>query len=527
VGAPQQGTAAPPFLRDMIPSQAVGAEFPAIEQLSSGEQRFERARRRLGLLLAPALFGFILLLDLPALSPEAHRLAAVLAAVIALWVTEAVPLPVSALAGAAACIVLRVAPAREVFGPFADPLIFLFIGSFILARAIFVHHLDRRLAFAVLSLRWVGSSPARILLAFGAVTAFSSAWISNTATTAMMFAIGMSILAFLFDAERPGARVAPRFATGLMLMTSFAATIGGLMTPIGTPPNIIGIGFLRSLTGAEMPFFRWMSIGAPVALVLFLYTFWYMNRLCSAGVPRLEGTGEMLRRRHAALGPWTRGQKSTVAAFAVTVTLWIVPGLAALFAGVESALYRELAQRMPEAVAALLGAMLLFVLPGTGKGERALTWEQAVRIDWGVVLLFGGGVALGTLSFHSGLAEAVGRGLTEMVPVSGPLGLLIAATAVAALVSETTSNTASANMVVPVVIAIAYAAGVDPVPPAIGATLGASMGFMLPVSTPTNAIVYGSGYIPLGRMIRYGVLLDIGGVIVIVVMVSLLSRWLL
>jgi solute carrier family 13 (sodium-dependent dicarboxylate transporter), member 2/3/5 len=507
----------------MIPSEPVSAGFQAIEQLSAGEQRFERARRRVGLVLAPALFLAILLLDLPALSPEAHRLAAVMAAVIALWVTEAVPLPVSALTGAAACVVLRVAPAREVFAPFAEPLIFLFIGSFILARAIFVHHLDRRLAFAVLSLEWVGSSPSRILLAFGGVTAFASAWISNTATTAMMFAIGMSILAFLYAPERQGAKIDPRFATGLMLMTSFAASIGGLVTPIGTPPNIIGLGFLRSLTGAQMPFFQWMAIGAPVAIVLFLYTYWYMNRLCSAGVQRIEGTGEMLRRQRAQLGPWTRGQKSTMAAFGVTVTLWIVPGVVALAAGVDSELYQRLAQSVPEAVAALIGAMLLFVLPGSASGERAITWEQAVRIDWGVVLLFGGGVALGTLSFQTGLAEAVGRGLTELLPLSGPLGLLIAATAVAALVSETTSNTASANMVVPVVIAISYAAGVDPVAPAIGATLGASMGFMLPVSTPTNAIVYGSGYIPLGRMIRYGVLLDIGGVIVIVVMVSLLS----
>ncbi|MGI8995365.1 MAG: SLC13 family permease, partial [Pyrinomonadaceae bacterium] len=164
----------------------------AIEQLAEPETRFDRGRRLAGLLVAPAVFLLLLALPLPGLKPEAHRLAAVMASVIVLWITEALPLPVTALVGAAACVVLRVAPAREVFAPFADPLMFLFIGSFIIARAIFLHRLDRRLAFGVLSINWVGARPTRIMFAFGAVTAFISAWISNTATTAMMFAIGMA-----------------------------------------------------------------------------------------------------------------------------------------------------------------------------------------------------------------------------------------------------------------------------------------------------------------------------------------------
>ncbi|HYE14497.1 MAG TPA: SLC13 family permease, partial [Pyrinomonadaceae bacterium] len=193
---------------------ARGAE--PVEQLSDAEARFERVRGTVGMVLAPAVFVVLLLLPLAGLKPEAQRLAAVMAAVVVLWVTEALPLPVTALLGAAACVVLRVAPARDVFAPFADPLMFLFIGSFILARAIFLHRLDRRLAFGVLSVRWVGARPARILFAFGAVTAFISAWISNTATTAMMFAIGMAILAFLFEQEGGGGRVSRRYATALM-----------------------------------------------------------------------------------------------------------------------------------------------------------------------------------------------------------------------------------------------------------------------------------------------------------------------
>ncbi|HEV2862079.1 MAG TPA: DASS family sodium-coupled anion symporter [Pyrinomonadaceae bacterium] len=499
----------------------------AVETITEGEARFERVRRVVGLALAPVVFITILLLPLGGLKPEAHRLAAVMAAVVVLWITEALPLPVTALMGAASCVVMRVAPAREVFAPFADPLMFLFIGSFILARAIFLHRLDRRLAFGVLSIKWVGARPSRILFAFGAVTAFISAWISNTATTAMMFAIGMAILAFLFEQQKESGQqqVSRRYATALMLMTSFAASVGGLATPIGTPPNVIGLGFIRQLTGVEFPFFKWAVIGVPVVVVLFLWLFFYLNWLSPAGVREVEGSREMLRREKERLGAWTRGQKSTLAAFLATVALWVVPGVIALAAGDQSAVYKNVNAVVPEAVAAVVGAVLLFLLPGE-EGARAITWEEAVKIDWGVVLLYGGGFALGVLSFQTGLAESVGRGLTGLLPVSGGLGLLFASVVVAVVVSEATSNTASANMVVPVVIAIARAQGADPLEPALGATMGASLGFMLPVSTPCNAIVYGSGYVPLARMIRYGILLDIVGVFVIVALVRLLVPFL-
>jgi sodium-dependent dicarboxylate transporter 2/3/5 len=208
------------------------------EVISPVEARFDRLRRRVGAVLAPLVFLALLALPLEALTPEAHRLAAILAAVVVLWMSEALPMPVTALLGAAACVALRVAPAREVFAPFADPLMFLFIGSFILARGIFLHGLDRRVAYAVLSWRWLAGSPARILFAFGAVTAMLSGWVSNTATTAMMFGIGVSLLAVLERRRADGsAALDPRYATGLMLMTSFAASIGGLATPSSAPSS--------------------------------------------------------------------------------------------------------------------------------------------------------------------------------------------------------------------------------------------------------------------------------------------------
>jgi solute carrier family 13 (sodium-dependent dicarboxylate transporter), member 2/3/5 len=500
------------------------------EVLSPGEARFDAVRRRIGAFAAPVVFVAMLAADFPGLAPEAHRLAAVIVTVVVLWISEALPMPVTAMLGAAAAVILGVAPAREVLAPFADPLMFLFIGAFILARAIFIHGLDRRFAYAVLSLPWVGARPARILFAFGAVTTFISAWVSNTATTAMMFGIGMSILAVVMEpravgeggTDPGGPRVDPRWATALMLITAFGASIGGLMTPVGTPPNIIGLGFIRELTGQEISFFRWMMIGAPITIVLFLILFGYLNALSPAGVREIAGSRELIAERRRAAGAWTRAQRSTMIAFGTTIALWVIPGIVALVAGEQSDAYTTLTRSIPEGVAAIIGASLLFVLPGP-PGERTITWTQAVQIDWGVVLLYGGGFALGVLSFRTGLAESVGRGLTDMLPLSGGFGLLVAAVIISVLVSETTSNTASANMVVPVVISIATAAGVDPLEPALGATIGASLGFMLPVSTPCNAIVYGSGYVPLTRMIRYGLLLDVAGIVVVITFVRLLS----
>lgn len=501
------------------------------------EERFEIWRARAGFVLAPLLACLVWNIEFAALAdqPQAHRLAAVMAAVVTLWITEAIPMPLTALLGATACVITQVAPAKSVFAPFADQLMFLFIGSFMLARAIELHGLDRRLALSVLSLRAVSGSPARVLFAYGAVTAFISAWISNTATTAMMFAIGLSILKVLKDEksqEDKSCRLDSRYAIGMMLITSFAASIGGLATPIGTPPNAIGLGFIRQHfekigSPLEISFFEWSLIGTPIVAVLYLFMFGYLNWLCPAGVREFSGGREYLERQRRELGPWTRSQIGTLVAFSVMVVLWVTPGFIAigptgLGLGEASRAYKFFKDSFPESVPALLGAGLLFLLPGQ-KGRAVLTWSEATQIDWGVVLLYGGGFAFGVLAQDTGLAKAIGEGMIAWLPNAGSLGFLIAATLVATLVSEATSNTASANIVVPVVIAMASAAGVDPLEPALGATFGCSLGFMLPVSTPCNAIVYGSGMVPLSRMIRYGALLDVAGTVVIVIIVKLMT----
>lgn len=502
-----------------------------IERLSPVEEAIERWRKRVGMVAAPAVFLGMLFAPLGELNDVQHRLAAIMATVVVLWISEALPMPVTALAGASACVVLRVAPAKEVFAPFADPLMFLFIGSFMLARAIFLHGLDRRMAFFVLSLRWVGARPSRILFAFGGATACLSAWISNTAATAMMFAIGMSLIGFLYSPrEGGGPAIHPRFATGMMLITSFAASIGGLATPVGTPPNLIGLKRIRDDLGIELSFFDWCLVGVPTVAGLYLFMFAYLNFFCRSGVREIAGSHELLSRERASLGAWTSGQKSTLAAFFLTVGCWIAPGVVSLAYGSDSEQYKALATALPEGVAALLGAALLFVLPGgvAGNGDRraALTWSEAAQIDWGVVFLYGGGFALGTLAEKLGLAAAIGNALTASLPQMSAFGILVAVTLVAVAVSEVTSNTASAALVTPLAIAFARSAGVDPFAPALGAAMGSSLGFMLPVSTPCNAIVYGSGYVPITRMIRYGLLLDIAGAATIVTAVSAIAPWL-
>lgn len=479
------------------------------------DSSFDRVRARLGFALAPLAFAALWLAPLE-LSTEAHRLAAVMGAVVVLWVTEAIPMAITAFLGIAVAVVLGVAPAAQAFAPFADPLIFLFLGTFMLARAIFFHGLDRRFALAILSLPGVGERPARVLVAYAGVACLISMWISNTATVAMMFPIGVSLLAAL--ESRAGDRALPTaFGAVLLLSSSFGASIGGMATPVGTPPNLIGIGFIRRELGVELPFFSWMALGLPVVALLIGFA---LLDLVRAGAPRelrLVGANELLRRERAALGPWSRGEKNTLLAFALTVLLWVLPGMIALVAGETSAAYRAFGAHLPEGVVALLGAGLLFVLPtDLAEHEFTLPWREALKIDWWIVFLYGGGIALGTLAFETGLAEALGRALTGLLGVGSPFGLIALSTALATVLSETTSNTASANMVVPVVIAFARSAGIDPVLPALGATLGASLGFMLPVSTPCNAIVYGSGRVPLGRMMRHGIVLDVAGVIAIV-----------
>jgi solute carrier family 13 (sodium-dependent dicarboxylate transporter), member 2/3/5 len=487
------------------------------ETLSVQEERFERWRNTIGLFLGPLVALMLYIIPMPSLQPKAHILAAIIGWIATWWITEPIPIPMSALLGAALCVLFGIAGAKQVFAPFADPIIQLFLGSFILAEAMALHRLDKRFAYGIMSLKWVGSSTGRILFAYGAICAVLSMWISNTATTAMMFPIGLGIIYAMADilAQQTGKPVDPtrlRYGTGMMLMAAYAASAGGVGTPVGTPPNLIGIAMIENYCKVKIPFFQWMLFAVPLLVVLFALLFVIMYYLHKPEMTHIEGSQDYVKSELAKLGTWSRGQKNALLAFLVTVTLWVIPGFLAVLYGTDAPISKSYSRLMPEGVAALIGALLLFLLPVNWKErEFTISWGQATKIDWGTLLLFGGGITLGNLMFDLKLAEAVGKGLLELSGTTSMWGITFGAIFIAIMVSETSSNTASANMVVPVMISLAMAAGVNPIPPAIGATLGASWGFMLPVSTPPNAIVYGSGMIPITKMIRAGIWFDVLG----------------
>jgi sodium-dependent dicarboxylate transporter 2/3/5 len=485
------------------------------ETYSPGEEAFNRHRQTFGLIGGPLLALAILLapLDLPA---PAQRVAAVLALMIVLWMTEALPLAVTALIGPTLCVLLGVATVQVAFAAFADPVIFLFIGSFILAQGMIVHRLDRRLAFTALSSKWVGSSGLRLVVVFACVTAFLSMWMSNTATTAMMFPLGLAVLSEL-GRERKGDRGFQRYAMAMMLVTSFSASIGGMATPVGTPPNLIGLGLLRTQAGINIAFAEWMLLGVPivVALMALLIAGFLLPRAraIQLGPEAVQTVADELRK----LGAPTVGERNVLLAFAVTIVLWVLPGVFSLGLGDTHPLTRSFATMVPESIAAVIGGLLLLVMPVSWRDRQfTLSWPEASRIDWGIVLLFGGGLAMGRMSDTTGLSAAIGQGIAGRFPDAGTVGLTMVFTAVAIVMSEAASNTAAANIIVPTAIAVSKAAGIDPLEPALGATLGASLGFMMPISTPPNAIVYSSGYIPLGDMVRNGILLDIVGYFVVI-----------
>jgi sodium-dependent dicarboxylate transporter 2/3/5 len=495
----------------------------AIERISAAEEQFERLRRTSGFFIGPSVFLILFLIPMRGLSPQAHTLAAILGLVVVWWMTEPIPIPVTALIGASLSVVLGVENVKKVFAPFADPIVFLFIGSFILAQGIRVHRLDKRFALSILGLPWVGCSSSRVLFAFGLLAVLVSMWVSNTATTAMLFPIGLGILNAIahLHSRHPSEL---KYSTGMMLMTAYGASVGGIGTPVGTPPNLIGIGMIGKLLGIRISFFQWMMLALPLLVVMYGGLFLLLNRLFPSEFKQLEGVADYVTRERAAMGKMSKGERNVLIAFLFTVSLWVLPGILALIFGSGSPPCVWCESHIPEGIVAIVGASLLFFLPVNRK-ERIFTisWKEAVEIDWGTIILFGGGLSLGNLMFTTGLADAVGKGVLELTGARTLLAVTAVATGLGILTSELTSNTASANMVIPIMISLALAARVNPLPPALGACIGASYGFMLPVSTPPNAIVYGSGLVPITKMIRSGFLFDILGFLLIVFGVSLLS----
>ncbi|MHA7145028.1 SLC13 family permease [Arthrobacter sp. TmT3-37] len=499
------------------------------QKLSPREEKFERTRQTLGFFLAPAVALIFALLP-TGMDRSQQLLAAVLLGVIILWICEPVPIPVGGLVGVAAVVLLGIAPASDVLAPFGSTTIFTFIGAFILAAAMLKHGIAQRLAFAVLSIPGVAKSTYRIIIAFGLITCLLSAFVSNTATVAMLMPTALGILAVIAKLMQDRGVVKADFdplrlrvGAALMLMLAYGASVGGLLTPVGSPPNLIGRGLIEEATGVKIGFVQWTATVAPICAAMFVVLALIMFLLNKPEIRRIEGVEEFIREQKAEQGRMSRAEKNTLFAFGLTVTLWLLPAVASLVAGPDSDLYTLFDNRLDEGIVAVLGASLLFILPTDWKQRKAtMTWSDASKIDWGTILLFGTGIIFGALLADTGLAETIGTAASNNLGITNIVAITAFSAILAILISETTSNTASAAVVVPIVIPLCVALGVDPFVPALAATFAASFGFMLPVSTPQNAIVYGTGAVPITRMVRTGFAFDVIGAILIISIVPIM-----
>ncbi len=477
-----------------------------------GGGREAAAAARFGwLAVALGLAALAYAFPLPGIAEEGRRQTAVMALVATLWIAEVVPIAVTALVGPALAVLVGVAPAEKAFAAFGSPILLLFIGSFLLARLTFKSRLNERIAYGVLSSRVVGSDPTRVFVLLGLTTAAISAWMSNVAVTAMMLPIAEAVLVAMLGTARRG--TPSPLATAFVLIVTYSASIGGLFTPVGTPPNLIGIGLIEQATGYRIGFGEWIVAVLPVALAILLLMIGYFVWTFRAERAALVYDRGAMVARLVALGAWRRAEARVAVALLCTVALWILPPLIALLHAPAGA---WLAARIPEAVVPLLVAgPLFFVSEGDANSPPLMTIEDLTGIDWPVVVLFGGGMCLGQLMMQSGMAAALGTLLAQWVPAGHSVSLVFIFCLLAIVVSETTSNTASANMVVPVVAAVSTQVGADAVGLGLAATVACSFGFMLPVSTPTNAMAYATGRVTQRQMIRHGIVLDVLGIVLL------------
>lgn len=469
-----------------------------------------RLRTTIGAVGAPVAFLALWLAPLP-LEPAAHRLAAVFGAVLVAWVTEVIPIAVTALLIAPLLVVTSVAEPKEAFRHYADPLLYLFVGGFFIAEAMSKHGLDRRIAKAIVTSRWVGDAPLRIRIAMMVAGALLSMWISNTASTAIL----MPILLGMLGARRD------RAAVGALLAVAYACSIGGLGTLVGSPPNVITVRLLRE-GGAELGFVDWMAFGVPTALVVGAAIYGATRLLFPTAAPSTahEAADEAEDGEPFDDVParWSRGEVVTAVAFGLAVLGWVFPGVGTAL-GIPGA---EAAKAvLHPGVVALFAASILFFVPD-GAGQRVLPWRRAARIDWGIILLFGGGIALGTQLVDTGLAAAMSRGFVGLTGIESLWPLTAVACVFTIFFTEVCSNTASANMLVPLVVSIATELGVSPVPPALAVGLAASCAFMLPIATGPNAIAYSTGRVPQPQMIRAGVVLNLLSALIVFGLLRLL-----
>ncbi|GAB6190811.1 DASS family sodium-coupled anion symporter [Desulfocastanea catecholica] len=484
--------------------------------VDEGDPREYTMRQKIGLVVGPVLFLTMLFMPTPSgMEPMAQKMAAVACLMATWWMTEAIPIPATSLIPIALFPLMGIMDTAKAAAPYASHLIFLFMGGFIIALAMQRWELHRRIAMNIV--RVVGFSPGRLIFGFMAATAVLSAFVSNTATTVMMLPIGLAIITHVItEGKKEGLDKTidfspENFAFGLNLMLgiAYAASIGGIATIIGTPPNTVLAGYLQKTYGYEITFANWMKVGVPlVAIFLPLCWLWLTKFANPMKLKKVPGGRALIVAELKAMGRMGAGERWTALVFGLTALGWI-------FRTKLTFLFTD-PKLITDATIAMTGALILFLIPiNLQKNIFVMDWRWASKMPWGVLILFGGGLSMAGGFKETELATWIGSqvSLLDTAPI---LVLVIAVSTLIIFMTELTSNTATAAMVMPILSAVAIGLGQNPLLLVVPAAIAASCAFMLPVATPPNAIVFGSGYVTIPQMVKSGFGLNILGMFITV-----------
>lgn len=465
--------------------------------------------KNIGFWAGPLCFFSIYLFVHPEGMPaEAIAVVAVTSWIAIWWISEAIPLPVTSLLPIVLFPLLGILPIGASTTAYGDPIVFLYIGGFLIAIAIEKTGLHKRIALSII--RSMGTRLNMIILGFMISTAFISMWISNTATAIMMLPIGLAIIKVTSDES--GDRQ-DHFKKALMLAIAYAASIGGLGTIIGTPPNLVFAGVVRDMYHDEITFLQWFSVGFPITILLLFISWWYLTRVgFPLGNTRLSGGEKEMNQLLSHAGRMSSSEKMVAVVFLAVAIGWVI----------RSFILQKIIPGIDDTIIAMTGGIILFMLPsGLKDKKRLLNWEDASKLPWGIILLFGGGLALAEAFDISGLAQWIGQNLTGLAGMGVFLTILILV-ALVNFLTEFTSNLATVMMILPVLAPIAVSTGVHPYLLMVAATLAASCGFMMPAGTPPNAIAFGSGYLSIRDMVKSGFWLNLVSIIIITCVVYFL-----
>ncbi len=475
--------------------------------------------KQIGFVAGPLSFFLVLFLVDPGfISPGANKVLAVALWMIVWWITEAVPIPITALLPLIVFPLLGVMKMSEAAAPYANPIIFLFMGGFMIAIGLEKHRLHERIALNLI--RITGTSGNGIILGFLIATGFISMWISNTATAMMMLPIAVSVISLL-STERENnpeeVTIGERnFAIGLMLVIAYAANIGGIGTLIGTPPNVVFAGLLDQFYGQKIQFGKWMLIGLPISIVLLTACHLVITRFVFPNnLKKIYGADALIKNKLTELGPIRKEEKLVMVIFGITSSCWIFQQPINLLIGSEM---------LNDTNIAMAGGSLMFIVPSSlKKFTFLLHWRDTEKLAWGILILFGGGLCLAQGLSNAGVIQAVGARIAEQSNSAN--WLLLGLITASVFITELMSNVALVQIFIPVVFGIATNLEMDPILLGLPVTLGASMAFMFPVSTPPNAIVFSSGHMKIKDMMRAGIVMNLVSVLVIYLATKTLIAW--